>query len=166
MNLSRRTPGPSRRQRGVALVIALIMLVILTLLAMSGMNTATTELLMAGNEQYRRNAAQTATAGIEQAISRIADTATSRTAAPTVTPPTLLPGAESDFYTTSTRFMGDETGLPQSSADKFVGLHYMIESTGTSARDARDTQVQGVMVITATGSAGDSSFSRLGTGLE
>jgi hypothetical protein len=62
--------------------------------------------------------------------------------------------------------MGDETGLPQSSADKFVGLHYMIESTGTSARDARDTQVQGVMVITATGSPGDSSFSRLGTGLE
>ena len=91
--MSRRTPGLSRRQRGVALVIALIMLVILTLLAMSGMNTATTELLMAGNEQYRRNAAQTATAGIEQAISRIADTATSRTAAPTVTPPTLLPGA-------------------------------------------------------------------------
>jgi type IV pilus assembly protein PilX len=145
-------------QRGVALVIALIMLLVLTLLAMTGMNTATTELIMSGNEQYRRNASQAAAAGIEQAIARLADASTARSAVPSTIPPT-------DRYTTITRFQGDETGLPQSSADKFVGLHYTIESTGSSARDASDTQLQGVMVVTATGATGEASLTRLGTGL-
>ena len=44
------------RQRGAALVIGLILLLVLTLLAVTGMNTASTELIMAGNEQYRQNA--------------------------------------------------------------------------------------------------------------
>lgn len=153
------------RQRGVALVIALIMLLVLTLLAMTGMNTATTELIMSGNEQYRRNASQAAAAGIEQAIARLADASTARSAVPSTIAPTALPGAPDDRYATVTRFTGDETGLPQSSADKFVGLHYTIESTGNSARGASDTQVQGVMVITATGATGESSLTRLGTGL-
>lgn len=164
MNASRRTPLHGR-QRGVALVIALIMLVVLTLLAMTGMNTATTELIMSGNEQYRRNAAQAATAGIEQAIARLADASTVSSAVPATIPPTAIPGAPDDRYTTVTRFTGDETGLPQSSADKFVGLHYTIESTGSSARSASDTQLQGVMVITATGATGESSLTRLGAGL-
>ncbi len=153
------------RQRGVALVIALIMLVVLTLLAMTGMNTATTELIMSGNEQYRRNASQAAAAGIEQAISQLADASTARSAVPSTIPPTALPGAPDERYTTVTRFTGDETGLPQSSADKFVGLHYTIESTGNSARGASDTQIQGVMVVAATGGAGETGFTRVGSGL-
>ena len=56
-----KTPSPRiarhSQQRGAALVIALIMLVILTILAFTGINTATTELALAGNEQSRRNAA-------------------------------------------------------------------------------------------------------------
>ena len=42
-------------ERGAALVIGLVLLLILTLLAVTGMNTATTELVMAGNEQYGRD---------------------------------------------------------------------------------------------------------------
>ncbi len=158
---------PMRRQRGAALVIALLMLMILTILALSGMNTATTELAMAGNEQYRRNAAQAATAGIEQAISRLGTVPTSPGAAPTVVAPTLLPESTSERYGTSSRFIGDENGLPQSSADKFVGLHFQIDSTGTSLRNASDEQVQGVMVVAASGSSGgNTSFTQLGGGLE
>ncbi|HEY4644766.1 MAG TPA: PilX N-terminal domain-containing pilus assembly protein [Steroidobacteraceae bacterium] len=47
-------------ERGAALVVGLVLLVILTLLAISGMNTATTELVMAGNEMYQENAFQAA----------------------------------------------------------------------------------------------------------
>jgi type IV pilus assembly protein PilX len=155
-----------RRQRGAALVIALLMLMILTILALSGINTATTELAMAGNEQYRRNAAQAATAGIEDAISRLGAVPTAPGAAPTVVAPTLLPESTSERYGTSTRFIGDENGLPQSSADKFVGLHFQIDSTGTSLRNASDDQAQGVMVVAASGSGGNSSFTQLGGGLE
>jgi len=158
---------PSHRQRGAALVIALLMLMILTILALSGINTATTELMMAGNEQYRRNAAQASTAGIEEAVTAIGTVPTSPDAAPTVVAPTLLPDSGSERYSTSTRFIGDESGLPQSSADKFVGLHFQIDSTGTSLRNASDTQLQGVMVVAASGSsAGNSSFTQLGGGLE
>ena len=156
-----------RRPRGAALVIALLMLVILTILALSGINTATTELQMAGNEQFRRNASQAATAGIEQAVSRVGTVPTSPGAAPTQVAPTLVPGSANDRYATSTRYVGDELGLPQSSADKFVGLHFQIDSTGTSLRNARDAQAQGVMVVAASGSSGGGgNFTQIGEGLE
>jgi len=57
-----------RRQSGAALVVGLLLLLVLTILAISGMSTATLELQMAGNEQYQERAFQSAEAGIEQAI--------------------------------------------------------------------------------------------------
>ncbi len=56
------------RQQGAALVIGLILLVVITVLAVSGMNTATTELAMARNDQNAENAFQAAETGIETAI--------------------------------------------------------------------------------------------------
>jgi len=55
----------SARQQGAALVVGLILLLVLTLLAISGMTTASLELQMAGNEQYQERAFQAADAGIE-----------------------------------------------------------------------------------------------------
>ena len=55
-------------QSGAALVVGLILLLVLTILAISGMTTASLELQMAGNEQYQERAFQAAEAGIEQAI--------------------------------------------------------------------------------------------------
>lgn len=156
--------GVLRRERGAALVIGLILLLILTLLAVAGMNTASTELVMAGNEQYRRNATLAASAGVERAISRIGTVTTAVGAPPVVLPSTPMEGSETDRYSASTRFVGVERGLPQSSTDKFVGLHYVIESTGTSARNARDRQVQGLFVVAGPG-AGETTFGQLGSGL-
>ncbi len=157
------TPSRPGREGGAALVIALIMLVILTILAFTGINTATTELALAGNEQSRRNAADAAAAGIEQSISQIALVGTTPGSRAEVEPTVL--GAEPNEYSAETRYIGDETGLPQSSADKFVGLHFEIESTGTSARNGRDVQTQGVMVIASTGGAGNTALGQLGDGL-
>jgi type IV pilus assembly protein PilX len=155
-----------KQQRGAALAIALILLLVLTILAFTGMTTATTELTMSGNEQYRRNATQAAAAGIEQAISRLGAVSTAAGAAATVVAPAAVAGSATDRVGTSSRYLGDEAGLPQSSADKFLGLHFEIESTGTSARNARDAQTQGVMVIAASGSGGGPTFRQQGTGLE
>lgn len=58
------------RQQGAALVIGLILLVVVTVLAISGMNTATTELAIARNDQNYENAFQAAETGIETAISQ------------------------------------------------------------------------------------------------
>ena len=53
------------KQHGAALVVGLILLVIITVLAISGMNTATTELAMARNDQNYENAFQAAETGLE-----------------------------------------------------------------------------------------------------
>ncbi len=60
----------SHRQSGAALVVGLVLLVVITVLAISGMNTATTELAMARNDQNYENAFQAAEAGLETALSQ------------------------------------------------------------------------------------------------
>ncbi len=70
-----RTPcaGPLRAPRceaGAALIVGLILLLVLTLLGVSGMNMATLELRMAGNEQSRQAAFQAAETGIDLALTQ------------------------------------------------------------------------------------------------
>ncbi len=59
-----------RTQNGAALVVGLILLVVITVLAISGMNTATTEIAMARNDQNNENAFQAAETGLEQSIAQ------------------------------------------------------------------------------------------------
>ncbi len=58
------------KQTGAALVVGLVLLVVVTVLAISGMNTATTELAMARNDQNYENAFQAAETGLEQALAQ------------------------------------------------------------------------------------------------
>lgn len=58
------------KQQGAALVVGLMLLVVITVLAISGMNTATTELAMARNDQAYENAFQAAETGLETALSQ------------------------------------------------------------------------------------------------
>jgi len=58
------------KQNGAALVVGLVLLVVVTVLAVSGMNTATTELAIARNNQNYENAFQAAEAGLEQALAQ------------------------------------------------------------------------------------------------
>ena len=59
-----------KKQNGAALVVGLILLVVVTVLAISGMNTATTELALARNDQNYENAFQAAETGIEIALAQ------------------------------------------------------------------------------------------------
>ena len=59
-----------RKQNGAALIVGLILLVVITVLAVSGMNTATTELAMARNDQNYENAFQAAETGLENALAQ------------------------------------------------------------------------------------------------
>ena len=58
------------KQQGAALVVGLMLLVVITVLAISGMNTATTELAMARNDQAYEDAFQAAETGLETALSQ------------------------------------------------------------------------------------------------
>jgi type IV pilus assembly protein PilX len=58
------------KQQGAALVVGLMLLVVITVLAISGMNTATTELALVRNDQASEDAFQAAETGLETALSQ------------------------------------------------------------------------------------------------
>lgn len=59
-----------KREQGAVLIVGLLLLVVITILAVSGMNTATTELAMARNNQTYENAFQSAETGLENALAQ------------------------------------------------------------------------------------------------
>jgi len=147
-----RTVVPPRGQRGAALVIGLLLLLILTILAVSGMTTATLELQMAGNTQYKERAFQAAETGIEQALS----TATFSTVTPyaTAEPQAVAPddATNDDTYEFEMEF-DQETGTTlvpgggYSMGTGFQAYHFNVESTGRSERGAEATHQQSVYII-------------------
>lgn len=64
-----RRPPSRRRQRGVTLIMALIMLTLLTLLSLASFNLGKSNLQIVGNMQRREEALAAADAAIEEAIS-------------------------------------------------------------------------------------------------
>ncbi len=70
MKMNRRSMINRKRQQGAVLIVGLLLLVVITILAVSGMNTATTELAMARNDQTYENAFQAAETGLENALER------------------------------------------------------------------------------------------------
>src|SRR6185369_13476903 len=60
-----------RRQRGAALVIGLLLLAVITLLAIGGMNSASLELVLAGNTQRQARAFQASEVGIQRTVAYV-----------------------------------------------------------------------------------------------
>jgi type IV pilus assembly protein PilX len=139
------TPAMSmQRQRGAALVVGLLLLLVLTLLAVSGMNSASLEFIMAGNEQYRSNAFQAAEAGIEQTMAQGLFNPGS--------PAQVLNGAPTATDTWASTVTPQLLGVPLpalwgNSWNSFSTYHFEISSTGSSTRGARAINLQGVAVI-------------------
>lgn len=59
-----------RRQAGVTLVVALVMLVLMTLLALAAINISTGNLKIVGNMQYQQEATSAAQSAINQVVSK------------------------------------------------------------------------------------------------
>jgi len=68
--MNNKTFATHGKQHGAALVVGLMLLVVITVLAISGMNTATTELALARNDQAYEDAFQAAETGIETVLSQ------------------------------------------------------------------------------------------------
>lgn len=120
-----------RTQSGAALVISLILLVVVTVLAVSGMNTATTELAMARNDQNYENAFQAAETGIETALGQ--------DDFPTDTVTILNPFISyHDEVSARTEYIEDLPVIDSafSLGSGFVAYHYEVTSTAESKRVA------------------------------
>ena len=124
------------RQQGAALVVGLILLVVITVLAVSGMNTATTELAIARNDQTYENTFQAAENGLEEALAQNTfDTNTPVTVTKTITPQESV---------TATINYEDSTIVPDKAFSLGVGTgiaayHFLATSTAESKRDPLTT---------------------------
>jgi len=143
----KRLQAHSRRQRGAALVVGLLLLLVITLLAVAGMNSVSSEMIMTGNEQYHQKAFQAAETGIAQAI---AVGPFVPGLPPQVQGPVPVPNTNSDNYTTTIASDIGGACRPMSSGNSvgtFGAVDYTITSTGTSVRNSTATHVQGLAQI-------------------
>ena len=135
------------QQHGAALVVGLMLLVILTLLAISGMSTATTELVMAGNEQFQARAFQAAETGIERVIAAGTFNPLNATQTSASLAVSGQPTTQNDRFQATTRPRGTTLPPPGYSLDAFTSEHFEIVSQGTSARNATSTNTQGLFLL-------------------
>ena len=135
------------KQSGATLIVGLILLLVLTVLGVSGMSTARMEVRMAGNTQYRQDAFQLAESGIDLAIAGGGYTTTAG-------------GSTIDWLGTDydrkvvTTF---ETATPLSSVAFSMGntagggsvmaYHFEADSQGKAPRNANAAQRQGFYVL-------------------
>jgi Tfp pilus assembly protein PilX len=137
-----------RAQRGAVLIISLVLLMVLTILAISTMRTASLGLLMAGNTQYRQNAWQLAQTGIDAVLRAGIPTTAASCDVATADAPVAI-DALGGSYTTTVCYRG-ESMAPGNSATRVPTFNYEARTDGTTEqRGARARLVQGFAVTGA-----------------
>ncbi|MFK8028746.1 MAG: PilX N-terminal domain-containing pilus assembly protein [Gammaproteobacteria bacterium] len=135
---TQRNIGP-QKQQGAALVVGLILLLILTVFAVSGMSTATLELVLAGNTQFTENAFQASESAIEAEF--IAGPATPTD--PRTGNFTFNNGIEA---TTDVTYRAN-TFAEGYSISEYSADHYIITARGTSGKNAVNVNQQGFYIV-------------------
>ncbi len=138
-------------QPGAALVVGLVLLMILTVLGISGMTTATLELTMAGNAQFYQEAFQAAETGLEIAIAAGGFAAAIGGTA-IVLPPTTLGDGSSSTQAVTTFQMATPVpdrafSLGVGTAGQVQAYHFDIVAQGTAPRNATSTQTQSFYIV-------------------
>ena len=142
------TPRSTRAaERGAALVVGLVLMLVLTVLGISGLNTATLELVMASNTQSQQLAFQAAETGIDLAVGN--------GSYPTAAPVPFVSGPSRASMrcvtTTPVPDIAFSIGAPSGSAQAY---HFDVVSVGTGPRNAVSTHNQSFYVVGPGASAG------------
>jgi type IV pilus assembly protein PilX len=157
MNTSKHCAIAARQsQRGAALIVGLILLMVLTVLGVSGMNTATLELTMTSNAQFHQDAFQSAETGIDIGIERRAFNTIPGSPGNTIP---LTPLGAGTYWTQANITPQDPTPVPDGGFSGGVGVpgtvqafHFDIVAVGTGARNATSTHNQSFYVVGPGGS--------------
>jgi hypothetical protein len=143
MNARRSLPqnwtAPRSAQTGATLIVGLVLLLVLTVVGVSSMNTATMEITMAGNTQFQQDAFQQAEDGIDIAIG----TRAYSTDAPRIVD--WLGNPEYDRRAVTTYRMN--TAAFGSSAGELEAFHFDILSVGRGPRNASSQHNQSFYVV-------------------
>jgi type IV pilus assembly protein PilX len=152
MNMSKQLVMNQKQQRGAVLIVGLLLLVVITVLAVSGMNTATTELAMARNDQNYENAFQAAESGLESALA----TGNFSTAGPViVTPPQTsyeVVSATIQFEDTSlvpdrAFSLGSGSGISAYHFQAISQAEYRVSPGNVTDRDAAAVHTQAFYIV-------------------
>jgi type IV pilus assembly protein PilX len=140
------------KQSGAALVVGLVLLMVLTILAISTMRTATLGLLMAGNAQYKERAFQLAETGLRDAVNQINNGVLTLDTTEGWQSLGALTGSvddSGDEYVVDLRFIRAGDPPPSySQGGEITALYFEMTSTGrTVARNAKSVQSQGFWTI-------------------
>ena len=133
-------------QRGAALIVGLILMLVLTVLGVSGMTDSIFGLTMASNSQLQQNAFQAAETGIDIAI---------ETRNFTTTGPVNIAGpiGSGTYSTNATMQFQVTTPVPDSAFSMGVGpgsvqaYHFDVQATGTGPENAQSVNNQSFYVI-------------------
>jgi type IV pilus assembly protein PilX len=131
-----RSVSTRHQQSGAALIVGLVLMVLITALAISGMNTATTELALARNDQIHEYAFQAAETGLEDILAVDAlDTSANMVTSMNINP--------NDAVTAEVVFEGT-TIIPDrafsiGTGSGIAAYHFIGTATATSSRDPGNT---------------------------
>ena len=126
-------PNPGR-QSGAVLIVSMIILVILTLLGVTAMNTTSLQERIASNTQERVHSFQAAETGLNQAF---ADDLAYDVSSTYSTPLTAIVAGAGDRASYEPTFLGFSPPPPGSlySATSFQAAHFNFRAVGNSASD-------------------------------
>ncbi len=147
---------PGARQQGAALVIGLILLLVLTVLAVSGVVTSTLELRMVSNQQQQERSFQAADTGVERAMS---SASFSTTGVVTLGRTPVDPAAtDSDEFEYRLQF-DSESSMPTvptgySLGSGFQAYHFVVDASGYSTGGAESDHTQGFYIVGPGGGGG------------
>lgn len=148
MQIFSRTPK-QHAQAGSALPVSLIMLLLLTILGVSGLQMARSQLQMTGYEQFHALALRAAENAIEDALVNQVNT----DAMPLITDTALDFGTSIQGQTTRQYLM--QGPVPSGGASlangQFAAYHFEINGTGTAPANTQATVTQGIYIIASGG---------------
>ncbi len=130
---------PRKHEKGAALIVGLVLLLVLTVLGVSGINMATLELQMTGNTQAAEFAFQAAETGIDSALSG--------------TVPFVyndIPVGDGTYTFDAQIVCAATTPVPEGIYSEGGGaraIHFDATATGTGPRNATSVHAQSVYII-------------------
>ncbi len=140
--MNRQPIALGKQQRGATLIVGLVLLLVLTVVGVSGMNTSTMEITMAANTQFQQDAFQMT----EDAIDIEIGTLDYGTDVPHILPWTVNP----DFDRRAVTTYRLNTNIPSDqvfSYSEFEAFHFDIQSVGRGPRNATSEHTQSFYVI-------------------
>jgi hypothetical protein len=129
------------RQAGATLIVGLVLLLVLTVVGVSGMNTATMEITMAANTQFQQDAFQQT----EDAIDIVLGTRDYTTDADRIV--NWLGDPNYDRSALTVYRMNTDVPDAAYSADEVEAFHFDVTSWGRGPREATSTHTQSFYVV-------------------